>query len=289
MPILELCAGYGGLGMAVEALTGDKVAYVAEVDEAASKVLAHRFPHAPNIGDITVYDWAQLVGQVDIITAGWPCQGISEAGHRKGLADERSGIWRDVAEAVGALRPRVVFLENVRAALRRGGPQVVADLARLGYSVRWTTLRASDVGAPHLRDRWFLVALRADAAGFGWAEGWSESARLQWGSHDPVACSPAAWWISEDGTDYGPAIRRWERTLGRPAPYPTSPRQRSTEWRVSPRWDEWLMGLPDGWVTNVPGLTESQQLERLGGGVVPQQALAAFRWLTTHRSFTEES
>ncbi|KPC89910.1 DNA methyltransferase [Streptomyces sp. NRRL F-6602] len=163
MPILELCAGYGGLGLAVEALTGDKVAYVAEVDEAASKVLAVRYPHAPNIVDITTYDWAQLVGEVDIITAGFPCQNLSNAGRREGINGDRSGIYRNVVEAVRVLRPRLVFLENVSAIRSRGLWEVVADLAEIGYDVRWTCLRASDVGAAHHRDRWFAVAVPADA------------------------------------------------------------------------------------------------------------------------------
>ncbi|GAB1326938.1 DNA cytosine methyltransferase [Streptomyces sennicomposti] len=164
MPILELCAGYGGLGMAVEALTGDKVAYVAEVDEAASKVLAVRYPHAPNIGDITAYDWAQLVGQVDIITAGFPCQDISNAGRRVGIGGSRSGIWKNVAEAVRVLRPRLVFLENVAAIKRRGLDVAAADLARIGYDLRWTCVRASEesVGLAHHRDRWFGLAVPAD-------------------------------------------------------------------------------------------------------------------------------
>jgi DNA (cytosine-5)-methyltransferase 1 len=163
MAILELCAGYGGLGIAVEALTGDKVAYVAEVDEAASKVLAHRFPGVPNIGDITVYDWAQLVGQVDIITAGFPCQDISNAGKREGIGGKRSGIYVHVVEAVRVLRPRLVFLENVAAIKTRGLWHVVADLAEIGYDLRWTCLRASDesVGLAHHRDRWFGLATPA--------------------------------------------------------------------------------------------------------------------------------
>lgn len=163
MPILELCAGYGGLGMAVESLTGDKVAYVAEVDEAATKILAHRFPDAPNIGDITTYDWTQLVGLVDIITAGFPCQDISNAGRRAGIHGERSGIWKNVAEAVRVLRPRVVFLENVSAIRRRGLDVVVGDLASLGYDVRWVSVRASAMGAAHHRDRWFCIAVLPDA------------------------------------------------------------------------------------------------------------------------------
>jgi DNA (cytosine-5)-methyltransferase 1 len=163
MPILELCAGYGGLGMAVEELTGDKVAYVAEVDEAASKVLAHRFPDAPNIGDITSFDWTQLEGLVDIITAGFPCQDISNAGKGAGIHGSRSGIWRNVAEAVRILRPRYVFLENVSAIRSKGVDVVLGDLASIRYDARWVSVRASAMGAAHHRDRWFCFAVPADA------------------------------------------------------------------------------------------------------------------------------
>jgi DNA (cytosine-5)-methyltransferase 1 len=161
MAILELCAGYGGLGLAVQALTGDKVAYVAENGEAASLVLAERFPDAPNIGDITTYDFTQLTGQVDIITAGFSCQDISNAGPRKGISGERSRVWKDVARAVRDIRPRVVFLENVGAIRHRnrGLDAVLADLAALGYDATWTCIRASAVGAPHHRERWFCIAV----------------------------------------------------------------------------------------------------------------------------------
>lgn len=167
MPILELCAGYGGLGMAVEALTGDKVAFVADNDEAASLVLAHHWPDVPNIGDITTYDWRQLVGLVDIIAAGFSCQDISNAGPREGISGSRSKIWKDVAEAVRVIRPRLVFLENVAAIKSRGLDVVAADLAAIGYDLWWTCLRASDVGAAHRRDRWFGVAVPANAASAG--------------------------------------------------------------------------------------------------------------------------
>ncbi|MDH6625763.1 DNA (cytosine-5)-methyltransferase 1 [Streptomyces sp. LBL] len=166
MTILELCAGYGGLGMAVEALTGGKVAYVAEVDGAASRVLAHRFPDVPNIGDITAYDWAQLVGLVDIITAGFPCQDISNAGKREGIRGKRSGVYVHVIEAIRILRPRLVFLENVSAIKSRGLAEVAGDLAEIGYDLRWTCVRASEgsIGLAHHRDRWFGVAAPADAS-----------------------------------------------------------------------------------------------------------------------------
>jgi DNA (cytosine-5)-methyltransferase 1 len=161
MPILSLCTGYGGLDMAVEALTGDKVAYVAENDEAASLVLAHHWPEVPNLGDITTYDFTQLAGEVDIVTAGFSCQDISNAGGREGINGSRSKIWKDVCRAVRDIRPRYAFLENVAAIRSRGLNVVAEDLASVGYDLWWTTLRASDVGAAHPRDRWFGIATPA--------------------------------------------------------------------------------------------------------------------------------
>ncbi|MEV3856082.1 DNA cytosine methyltransferase [Streptomyces sp. NPDC050095] len=144
--------------MAASALTGARIGWVAEVDEAASAVLAARYPDAPNIGDITSYDWSQLAGQVDIVTAGFPCQDISNAGKRVGIDGKRSGIWRNVAEAIRVLRPRLALLENVSALRIRGLGTVVADLAAIGYDARWVCVRASAVGAAHHRDRWFCLA-----------------------------------------------------------------------------------------------------------------------------------
>jgi DNA (cytosine-5)-methyltransferase 1 len=159
MPILELCAGYGGLGIAVEALTGDKVTVVAEVHRAACKVMAHRFPDAPNIGDVRTQNWGALLGEgIDTITAGFPCQDISNAGRREGIKGERSGIWFNIAEGIRVLRPRHVYLENVGALRNRGLDSVLTSLHEIGYDAAWTSIRASDIGAPHHRDRWFCVA-----------------------------------------------------------------------------------------------------------------------------------
>lgn len=159
MAILELCAGYGGIGLAVEPLMGDKVTHVAEITKHACKILEERFPDAVNIGNIDGYDWAPLAGRIDIITAGFPCQDISNAGKREGINGSRSSVWKFVAESVGALRPRYVFLENVAVLRIRGLDVVAADLAEIGYDLRWQTVRASDVGAAHHRSRWFGLAV----------------------------------------------------------------------------------------------------------------------------------
>lgn len=157
MKIAALCAGYGGLEIAVQNMFDAEVSWYAEYDIEASKVLAHHMPGVPNIGDITDVDWSSLP-VVDIVTAGFPCQDISHAGPRVGITGKRSGIWKNVLEAVQVLRPGLVFLENVAAIKRRGLDVLVEDLAAIGYGVQWVYLRASDVGAPHQRHRWFAVA-----------------------------------------------------------------------------------------------------------------------------------
>ena len=89
-------------------------------------------------------------------------------------------------------------------------------------------------------------------------------------------------WVASDGTDYGPAIRRWEHVTGRPAPCPTEPGTRGNR-RLSPAFAEWLMGLPTGWVTAIPGIPRKEQLKILGNGVVPQQAHHAYGLLVGAR------
>jgi len=157
----SLCTGYGGLDLAVEAVLGGALAWYAETDRHAQTVLAHRFPGVVNLGDIRTVDWG-AVAPVDIVTAGFPCQDISDAGKREGIAGASSSLWGSVADAVRHLRPGLVFVENVAALPRRGLDVVQADLATLGYDTSWQCLRASDIGAAHRRDRLFLLAARRD-------------------------------------------------------------------------------------------------------------------------------
>jgi DNA (cytosine-5)-methyltransferase 1 len=147
----------------------------------ASAILAERFPGIPNLGDITAVDWA-AVPPVDVLTAGFPCQDISCAGARRGLQPgTRSGVWSNVAEAIRIIRPRLVLLENVRGLLSasahsdmepcpwclgdckterplRALGAVLGDLASLGLDAEWEVLPASAVGAPHRRERVFILA-----------------------------------------------------------------------------------------------------------------------------------
>ena len=180
----ELFAGYGGLGMGVQAVYGGSIAWVSDIDKGANKILAHRFPGVPNLGDITTVDWSQ-VEPVDILTGGSPCQDLSHAGRRAGMTEgTRSNLWVAMREAIAQLRPATVVWENVRGAFSaaadsevepcagcvgdgsgvhlRALGRVLGDLSDLGYDCRWHGLRAADVGAPHGRFRVFVVATDAN-------------------------------------------------------------------------------------------------------------------------------
>jgi DNA (cytosine-5)-methyltransferase 1 len=152
--VLSLFAGIGGFDLGLERTGRFETVAVAETDPYASKVLALRFPHAPNVGDVTTAEYPDA----DIICAGFPCQDISFAGAGAGLAGARSGLWREVVRAIRVVRPRYALLENVAALLSRGLDTVLGDLAEVGHDAEWHCIPASAVGAPHRRDRIWIVA-----------------------------------------------------------------------------------------------------------------------------------
>lgn len=359
----SICSGYGGLDLAVEEVLAAETAWHCEVDQHASTVLAAHWPATPNLGDITTVDWS-TVEPVDVICGGTPCQDLSAAGKRAGMAPgTRSGLWSAMAAAIDSLRPSWVVWENVLGALSacahtelepcprcvggdgphrpvlRAAGRVVGDLATLGYDAAWVTVAAADIGAPHRRERVFVLGWHAadplDASPWtpeplplGCPPGrWSTAGaprccgpdpdadslrstgeparpgvsaatdtdhrasslaavanadgagrrRIPWASHgwdalhadlggDPDGRSAARW------GSYAPAVARWERALGRPAPPPTDDDE-----RLNARAVEWMMGLPDGWVTD--HVSRTAALKILGNGVVPQQAACALRYL----------
>jgi DNA (cytosine-5)-methyltransferase 1 len=120
---------------------------------------------APIWDDLTTFDARPWRGAVDLVLAGFPCQPWSAAGKRRGLEDER-WIWPDIAKIIGECEPGLVFLENVPGLRRAGLREVLSDLAALGFDAEWQDFAASDVGAPHRRQRLFILAHR-DGAGCG--------------------------------------------------------------------------------------------------------------------------
>ena len=157
----SLFSGYGGLDLAVQEVFGAEVVWHCEWEAAPSAILEHHWPGVPNLHDVTEVDWT-TVPPVDILTGGYPCQPFSAAGKRKGTNDERH-LWPYVREAIRVLRPRYTVLENVAGHRSLGFDRVLGDLAEDGMHVQWTSLRASDIGAPHHRERLFILVTPADA------------------------------------------------------------------------------------------------------------------------------
>lgn len=308
MKAAELCAGYGGLALAIEEVFGAETAWVSEFEEAPSKILAHHWPTAPNHGDMTKIDWA-TVEPVDIISGGTPCQDLSAAGRRRGMTEgTRSNLWVQMREAIAVIKPTYVVWENVRGAYSAeaasdleltegrvgtgGDPnlralgRVLGDLSDLGFNAEWRGLRAADVGAPHGRFRVFVLATHPDRDGgerrridelMASPTRTSETNRRQrerdgHATHDRGTTDPRINWGK-----HRPAIEWWEAVMGRRAPAPTEPDGAEGKHRLSAELGEWMMGLPKGWLTDVPGVNRKEALKAAGNGVVPQHAVAALR------------
>ena len=159
---LALFAGAGG-GILGGKLLGWRTVCAVEIEPYCASVLAARqndglLPPFPIWDDVCTFDGKPWNGVVDVISGGFPCQDISVAGRGEGITGARSGLWREMARIVGEVRPSFVFVENSPALVTRGLGVVLGDLAALGYDARWTVLGAADVGAPHQRDRLWIVA-----------------------------------------------------------------------------------------------------------------------------------
>lgn len=161
---MHLFAGGGG-GLLSDLILGHRPIVAVEWEPYACQILRERAADGwfPDLqvweGDVRLFDPSEYAGRVDCIHAGFPCQDISVAGKQAGLGEgTRSGLYREVLRIAGIVRPKYLFLENVSAIVNLGLGTVLADLSALGYDCKWLTLRASDVGAPHHRDRWFCLA-----------------------------------------------------------------------------------------------------------------------------------
>lgn len=203
--------------------------------------------------------------------------------------------------------------------------RVLGDLADIGYDAQWYGLRAADIGAPHGRYRVFILATdtdsresqrigelqglwrrpdarpdmrlqgKSEAVTDTESRGWRDAHAIdQWeasreinplGDDSDAASRPPG--TQTDWGDYEPAIRRWELLLGRPSPSPTQLTERGRH-RLSPVFVEWMMGLDEGHVTSIDGISRANQLKMLGNGVVPQQAQAALQIMTGGQAWTLE-
>lgn len=161
---IELFAGAAGLALGLKRACPElrTVAYVEREAYAASVLVARmedaQLDLAPVWDDVSTFDGRPFRGRVDLVAGGFPCQDISNAGKRAGIEGERSGLWKQFARIIAEVQPRFVFIENVSALVARGLEVVLEDLAALGFDAEWGCFRASDAGAPHRRERVFILA-----------------------------------------------------------------------------------------------------------------------------------
>ena len=157
LTIGSLFAGIGGLELGLERAGLGPVRWQVEIDERCRRVLARHWPDAERFADVRAVG-ARTLAPVDVVCGGFPCQDISLAGANRGLEGERSGLWYEYQRIIAEIRPRFVVVENVSGLVRRGLDTVLEGLWSLGYAVEGTRMRASDLGAPHRRERLFLIA-----------------------------------------------------------------------------------------------------------------------------------
>jgi len=210
----SLFSGIGGLELGLECALRDggfdvDTVFQCEADPWCRGILARHWPSALRFNDVRAVG-AHNAPRVDLLCGGSPCQDLSLAGKRAGLEGERSGLWSEQARTIRELRPAIAVWENVpgaRSPVRVGGvavaqpaiATVLGDLSALGYDAVWFTVRASDVGAPHVRERVFVVAWRVDHA-----EGERRRARgLPIGARETNAVSAVAGALDVEHADRG--------------------------------------------------------------------------------------
>lgn len=276
MKIGSLCSGYGGLDMAVEAYYRGESVWMSDNDKYASIVIKERW-NVPNLGDLKLVDWSS-VEPIDILTAGYPCQPFSQAGQRKGANDKRH-IWPSIKEIISQLRPNRVILENVRGHLTLGFKEVLQDLTQIGYDAKWSIIRASDVGAPHRRERLFILAQPANANSkrCDFRE-CSEERHIGQSQFESAKCGEIITHTNDTRglRDTQKPSRRFNTQHQMRLQDPPNPLDLNN--KLNPKFVEYMMGLPVGWVTDLD-ISRPQQLKLLGNGVVPQQAYKAIELL----------
>ncbi len=256
---LALFAGAGG-GILGSTLLGWHTVCAVEIEPYCREVLLRRqrdgvLPLFPIWDDIRTFDGRPWCGSVDIITGGFPCQDISTAGKGAGLGGEHSGLWTEMARIVGEVRPRYVFVENSPMLTSRGLGRVLGDLAALGFDARWGVVGAVHAGAPHKRERIWIVA-DAPCQRRQEGEGYSKQ---------PQERTPCCGEVLADSDQAG---RSHSGTIGSHATFPLfgSFGRRGDWWETEPN----VGRVADGVANRV------DRLKAVGNGQVP--AVAALAW-----------
>ncbi len=275
--VLSLCTGAGGLELGLKlAVPGCRTVCYVEGEAYAASILAARMEDqtldaAPVWSDVQTFDSGQWRGCVDIVTAGYPCQPFSIAGRKQAERDPRH-LWPYIRDIVAELRPRIAFFENVSHHLRLGFQQVHDDLRSLGYGVKTGLFTAEEIGAPHKRERLFILA-HAKGAG-AWLDQ-LDARQGTGGNGEGVADAGGAGLEGQprhEGPDHTASV---SGEHGLPL-WPPSPGDLYAWGAVPDALKPAVHRRADGMACRV------DRLRLCGNGVVPLAAAYAFRTLASH-------
>lgn len=200
LTIGSVFSGIGGLELGLER-AGMQVAWQVEIDDYARRILARHWPDVPKYGDIRACGAGRLhdLAPVDVLCGGFPCQPHSLAGRRGGAGDERD-LWPEYRRLIGELSPRWVVAENVPGLLSTDAGRffggILRDLAALGYDAEWSVLSACAMGAPHTRERLFVVAYPTGQRG-PWGRVRQDGARRDHASNLAAGSVESAFWQTD--------------------------------------------------------------------------------------------
>jgi DNA (cytosine-5)-methyltransferase 1 len=211
--VLDLFSGIGGFSLGLERAGGFQTVAFCEIEPFCQRVLAKHWPEVPNLGDVERVEFQP--GSADVIVGGFPCQDVSLAGKRAGLSGARSGLYRELVRALRVVRPRHAIVENVAALLGDGLGTVLGDLAESGFDAEWDCVPAKAFGAPHERDRVYIVAHAADADCLG-----RESVQAGALQHGSAVCDQER--IGAGGAPGREVVQSW--AAGGACPAPDAPR-----------------------------------------------------------------
>ena len=157
MKILDLFSGIGGFSLGLESTKWKTIAFC-EINPSCHKVLSKYWPDVPIFEDVTKLSASDIASSVDVICGGFPCQDISVAGKKKGINGNRSGLWKEYLRLINEIKPKYAIIENVANLRSHGLITVLQDLWQIGYDAQWHCIPASALGAPHQRDRIWIIA-----------------------------------------------------------------------------------------------------------------------------------
>lgn len=196
---LSLFSGIGCFDRGLESSGFFKTIAFCEIDKHCRKVLNKHWPSIPIFEDIHTLngdidiphitrDYRPLKTNIDVICGSWPCVGHSTAGKKKGLNDEKSGLWKEYKRLIGEIRPKYVIAENSANLRTTGLAEVLEDLWSLKYNVEWSIISAYGIGSPHQRERIYIVAWREDIS--------YPNPFRSWSSYNEETQTKQEWWTS---------------------------------------------------------------------------------------------